>query len=86
MKKKRVGIVGIFVNDTEKFKQINNILNEYSHLIKGRLGLPFKEHDLRVISLVFEGDTDELGSFTGKIGQFQGIEVKTLLSKEVKYD
>ncbi len=79
--KKRFGIVGIFVYNSENYKKINQLLSSYFHLIKGRLGIPFKEESVRVISIIFEGTTDELGALTGKLGQINGVEVKTLLSR-----
>ncbi len=79
--KKRFGIIGIFVYNPKNYKKINQILSSYFHLIKGRLGIPFKEESVRVISIIFEGTTDELGALTGKLGQLRGVEVKTLLSK-----
>ncbi len=81
--KKRFGIIGIFVYNPENYQKINLTLSNYSSLIKGRLGLPFNKERLRVISIIFEGTTDDLGSLSGKLGQIEGVEVKTLLSKEV---
>jgi len=81
--KKRFGVIGIFVYNPENYQKLNSILSDFSFLIKGRLGLPFKEQNLRVISIIFEGTTNDLGSLSGKLGQIGGVEVKTLLSKEV---
>ncbi len=81
--KKRFGIIGIFVYNPENYQKINSTLSNYSSLIKGRLGLPLDKEKLRIISIIFEGTTDDLGSLSGKLGQIEGVEVKTLLSKEV---
>lgn len=82
-KKKRFGIIGIFVYDPNNYQKINKLLSSYYYLIRGRLGIPFKDESVRVISIIFEGTTDELGALTGKLGNIGGVEVKTLLSKEV---
>ena len=38
-------------------------------MIIGRQGIPLRERSINVISLVLEGDTDRMGSLTGKLGR-----------------
>lgn len=80
----RVGVVGIFIYSPERAKDVNNVLSDFSASIRGRLGIPsLKSYPkINLISVVFEGTTDELGALTGKLGNLEGVEVKTLLSKK----
>ncbi len=76
---KRICVIAVIVEDREKAaSRVNEILRAYGNLFLGRLGLPFRERDLNVISLVMEGSTDEVGAVTGKLGNIEGVRVKSL--------
>jgi len=76
----RIGVVGIVVEDRENAaRKINSILSEYGEIIVGRMGVPYRERNLSVISLIIDGTTDEIGAMTGKLGSLKGVQVKTAL-------
>lgn len=77
---KRLGVVAVLVTDRECIPVINPLLSEYSDIIIGRQGIPLRDRDISVISLVVEGDTDRIGALTGKIGRCRGAEVKSILT------
>ena len=79
----RVGVVGIFIHQSDSVDRVNHILKDFSHLFKGRLGVPRICHTppVNVIALIFTGGTDELGAFSGRLGQIPGVEVKSLISR-----
>lgn len=79
---KRIGVVGIVVEDIEVTEKINTILHEHAHIIVGRMGIPYKERDVNVISLIVDGSTDKIGSLTGKLGKVNGVNVKSALTKK----
>ena len=78
---KRIGVVGIILDSNEQAQQVNEILHQYAQIIEGRMGLPYRERGLSVISLIVDATTDEIGALTGKLGKIKGISVKTALSK-----
>ncbi|MDA8409086.1 MAG: CopG family transcriptional regulator [Treponema sp.] len=78
---KRLGIVAIIIGDRSSVSRLNAILGEGAELIVARLGLPMRGKGISLISLVVEGDTDELGALTGKIGRLPGIQVTSVLTK-----
>jgi len=81
-KERRIGFVGIIVyNREDAYQQLNEILHEFSSIIIGRLGLPYRERNLSIISLIVDGNTDEIGAMTGKIGQLPGVTIKTGFAK-----
>lgn len=80
--KKRIGVVGIVVENMNFTSKLNAILHDHADLILGRLGVPYKEKNIRVIALIVEGTTDQIGALTGKLGNLSGVNVKTALSKE----
>jgi len=81
---KRIGIVGIVIEDLDSINNVNNIISSYSDIIVGRLGIPYKEKGVSVISLVVDGTNDDIGSLTGKLGSIKGINVKSALTKTLK--
>ena len=78
---KRIGVIGIVVENTEITQKLNSILHEFAELILGRMGLPYRQRGVNVISLIVEGTTDEIGALTGKLGNLPGVNVKSALSK-----
>ncbi len=82
---KRLGFIGIIIDDRKKAAEsINRLLSKYSNILLARLGLPYKEKDCSVITLIVDATTDELGSLTGELGGLEGVSVKSALSKPKK--
>jgi putative iron-only hydrogenase system regulator len=54
-------------------------LSQFGEIIIGRLGIPYRERGINVISITVEGTTDEVGSLTGKLGMVPGVTTKSLL-------
>ncbi len=83
MSGRRLGVVGIVINDRRTAApQVNQILSEHGDIIVGRMGLPYKNRQVAVIALIVDGTTDELGSLTGKLGMIKGIKVVSSLTRE----
>lgn len=81
---KRIGIVGIVIEDITAVGQVNETLHEYAELIVGRMGLPYRERGVSVISLILDGTNDEISALTGKLGRIKGISVKSMITKATK--
>ncbi len=81
---KRIGIVGIVIEDFSSVSEVNEILHEYANLIVGRMGLPYKERCGSVISLIMDGTNDEISALTGKLGRIKGVSVKSMITKDTK--
>lgn len=83
---KRIGVVGIVIDNPNESSQIINMcLSEFSGIIVGRMGIPYRERGISVISVVVDGTTDEISALTGKLGSIQGVNVKTAFSNK-KFD
>ena len=76
---RRIGTVLIYVENREAAPQVNAVLSRHASIIICRQGFP-REH-YSIISVIFEGTTDEIGSLTGQLGRIEGIEVKSALLK-----
>lgn len=78
----RIALIGIIVEDLESTTKLNAILHEYGQYIIGRMGLPYKEKSLSIISVVLNAEQDVISSLAGKLGMLKGISVKTIYSKK----
>lgn len=78
---KRIAVVGIIVEDNNFAEQVNETLHNFSDIIVGRMGLPYKESGVSVISLIVDADTDKISAMTGAIGKIQCVSVKSAISK-----
>ncbi len=78
---KRIGIVGIVIEDFTCVERVNAILHEYAGLIVARMGLPYRERGVSVISLIVDGTNDEISALTGKLGRLSGATVKSMITK-----
>ncbi len=76
----RIGAVIILVGEGGEIHRINAIISEHADMILGRQGIPLRDRSTSVISLVLEGNTDLIGSLTGKLGRLPGVKVKSLLA------
>ncbi len=81
---KRIGIIGIVIEDITCVDKVNAILHEYSKLIIGRMGLPYREREVSVIALIVDGSNDEISALTGKLGRISGASVKSMITKNVE--
>jgi putative iron-only hydrogenase system regulator len=76
----RIGAVIILVGVEGDIHRINTIISEHANMILGRQGIPLRDRSTSVISLVLEGNTDLIGSLTGKLGRLSGVKVKSVLA------
>jgi putative iron-only hydrogenase system regulator len=80
---KRIGVIGIVIDDLSQISAVNETLHQYGSIIVGRMGIPYKERGVNVISLIVDGTTDEIGALSGKLGKIEGLSIKSALSKKI---
>ena len=80
----RIALIGIIVEDLESAGKINEILHEYSPYLVGRMGIPYREKNVSIISVVIDASNDVISSLSGKLGMIKWISVKTIYSKNNK--
>lgn len=80
---KRIAVIGAILDKpSEANHKFNDTLSEFKHIIRGRMGIPFHEEDISVISITVLGTMDEINSLTGKLGNIPSVTVKTSISKK----
>lgn len=81
MSEKRLAVISIIVEDRVKSVEINALLSEYGDYIIGRMGIPYREKSVSVLSVVVDAPAEIINTITGKIGMLGGVTAKTLMSK-----
>jgi len=77
----RVAIIGIIVEDDDSVEKLNRILHDYRSYIIGRMGLPYREKGISIISIVVDAPQEIISALSGKLGRLPGSSTKTLYSK-----
>ena len=79
---KRIAVAGIIIEDSNSAEQVNSILHKFGSIIVGRMGLPYRERGVSVISIIMDADTDTISALTGALGKIDGVSVKSAISKK----
>ena len=82
MDEKRIAVVAIVVDEQEAVTDVNNVLHDYSNIIIGRMGVPYKERGISLISVAVDAEPDMISNLTGKLGRISGVSVKAAISKK----
>lgn len=77
----RIAVIAIIVEDREKSEEINRLLHEYGEYIVGRMGVPYRQKDISVISVILDAPQEKISALSGKLGMLRGISSKTVYSK-----
>ena len=81
MSEKRLAVVSIIVEDRVASAEINSLLSQFGDYIVGRMGVPYREKKVSVMSVIVDAPTELINTLTGKIGMIAGVTAKTLMSK-----
>ena len=76
----RVAVMSIIVEDTGSVEPINTLLHEYGAYIIGRMGIPYRERGISIISIALDAPDNTISSLAGKVGNLPGVSVKTAYS------
>ena len=77
----RVAVIGIIVEDPGSAERVNAVLHEYSAYIIGRMGIPYREKGISIISIAMDAPPDAISALSGKIGRIGGVSVKAAFAK-----
>ncbi|MBR5089051.1 MAG: iron-only hydrogenase system regulator [Ruminiclostridium sp.] len=77
----RVAVVGVIVEKTESAEKVNSVLHDYSEYIIGRMGIPYREKGISIISIAMDAPQDAISALSGKLGRIDGVSVKAAFAK-----
>ena len=77
----RIALIGIIVEDTRSAEKINHLLSTYGEYIIGRMGVPYREKGISIISVSIDAPNDIISALSGKLGMLPGVSSKTIYAK-----
>lgn len=77
----RVALIGIMIEDISKTEEMNSLLHEYNQYIIGRMGVPYREKKINIVSIIIDAPNEIISALSGKLGMIEGITSKTIYSK-----
>lgn len=77
----KIALIGIIVEDTKSVERVNQLLHDHAQYIVGRMGLPYREKGVHIISVVIDAPDTVISSLSGKLGMLEGISVKSIQTK-----
>ena len=84
MEENRMALVAILVEETDATKQMNAILHEYAPYIIGRMGIPYRERSIALLSIAMDAPMNTINALTGKLGRISGITAKAVYSNAMQ--
>jgi putative iron-only hydrogenase system regulator len=76
----RVAVLGIIVENPDSVERVNDILHRHAAYILGRMGIPYREKGVSIISIALDAPQDIINSLSGAIGKLPGVSAKTAYS------
>ncbi len=77
----RVAVIAIIVEESGEVEALNAVLHDYAKYMVGRMGIPYREKNINIISIAIDAPQDIISAISGKIGRLGGISAKTAYSK-----
>ena len=78
----RVALMGIIVENKESVAGLNALLHEYGDYIIGRMGVPYREKHMNIISVVIDAPQEKISALSGKVGRLSGVTSKVIYSRK----
>jgi putative iron-only hydrogenase system regulator len=77
----RVAVIAVLVEDCEQVGALNAVLHEYAAYIIGRMGIPYRQKNISIISVAVDAPQDTISALSGRIGRLEGVTAKTVYSR-----
>ena len=81
MEENRVALLGVVVEDPNSVEELNALLHQYKDYIIGRMGIPYHQRGVNIISIVLDAPGDAISALSGKAGMLPGVSCKAVYSK-----
>jgi putative iron-only hydrogenase system regulator len=80
---KRLGVIAVILERPQEVQEkVNGLISEFSRIVVGRMGIPHRERQVGVLSLIVDGAEDEINALTGRLGNINGVNAKATMTKK----
>ena len=73
----RIAVIGIVVEEERSVEALNDILHTYRQYIIGRMGIPYRQKGISIISIAVDAPQDVISALSGRVGKLPGVSSKT---------
>ena len=80
----RIAVISIIVENSDSVECLNRILHEYGIYIIGRMGIPYHEKQMSIISVVMDAPQEKVSALSGKLGMIPGVSSKCLYAPDTQ--
>jgi len=77
----RIAVMSVIVQSGEDVEALNALLHEYSAYIIGRMGIPYRQKNVNIISVALDAPQDAISALSGRLGRLPGVSAKIAYSK-----
>ena len=77
----RIALIGVLLETRESVDKLNHLLGDYGEYVIGRMGLPYKEKGIHIISIAVDAPNNIISALSGKLGMLPGVSTKTIYGK-----
>ena len=74
----KIAIIGLFVRDNKSANIVNELFHKNADKIIGRMGVPYWENGMSIISVIIRATSDEISALSGSLGRLDGVTVKSM--------
>lgn len=76
----RVAVMSIIIENPDSVEYLNSLLHTFSRYVIGRMGIPYRDKNISIISIAVDAPQNEIAALSGKIGRLSGVSIKTAYS------
>jgi len=77
----RIAVIAVIIENLDASEALNQLLHEYGEYIIGRMGVPYRQKKVSIMSIMLDAPQNAISALSGKIGMLPGVSSKTLYSK-----
>ena len=77
----RVAVISIIVENPAAIEELNHYLHEAGEYIIGRMGIPYRQKGIHIISIAVDAPNNIISALSGKLGMLPGVSTKTIYGK-----
>lgn len=76
----RVAVVSIVVSEAKQVESINRLLHGCAEYIIGRMGIPYPEKGVNLISIAIDAPEDKVNELSAALEALEGVNAKAIFA------
>lgn len=77
----RIALLSVIIENPDSVEPFNRLLHAYRDYVIGRMGIPYRQKDMNLISIVLDAPADAISTLAGQAGQLPGVTAKAVYAK-----